>query len=108
MLVSALLKLDDASAAPAISIAKGVFMLPTALSGSRIMSGSKILATKQMIPRTIEIIAGEQSCFKTSFSEVFPLIIITHETRENAIKKAIEKINATDYAKVEACIRVEE
>ena len=37
-----------------------------------------------------------------------PLIIITHETRENAIKKAIEKINATDYAKVEACIRVEE
>ncbi len=37
-----------------------------------------------------------------------PLIIITHATRENAIKKAIAKINETDYAKVEAFIRVEE
>ena len=36
-----------------------------------------------------------------------PLIIITHETRENSIKKAIEKINETDYAKVEAFVRVE-
>ena len=37
-----------------------------------------------------------------------PLIIITHATRENAIKKAIAKINETDYAKVEAFIRVED
>ncbi len=37
-----------------------------------------------------------------------PLIIITHQTRENSIKKAIEKINQSDYAKVEAFIRVEE
>jgi homoserine dehydrogenase len=36
-----------------------------------------------------------------------PLIIITHETRENSIMKAIKKINETDYAKVEAFVRVE-
>ena len=37
-----------------------------------------------------------------------PLIIITHKTRENSIKKAIEKINETDYAKVESFVRVED
>ena len=37
-----------------------------------------------------------------------PLIIITHATRENSINKAIEKINASGYATVEAFIRVEE
>ena len=77
MLVSALLKFEEASATPAIIIANGVFILPTVLSGSKIMSGREILATKQIIPKTIAIMAGEQSCFKTSFKDVFPLIIIT-------------------------------
>lgn len=36
-----------------------------------------------------------------------PLIIVTHSTNENSAKKAVEKINASDYATVEAMIRVE-
>ena len=36
-----------------------------------------------------------------------PLIIVTHKTNENSAKKAVEKINASDYASVEALIRVE-
>lgn len=35
-----------------------------------------------------------------------PLVIITHETHENSVKKAVADINATDIAKVEAVIRV--
>lgn len=36
-----------------------------------------------------------------------PLIIITHKTHENAIKNAVAKINACDFASVETVIRVE-
>jgi len=36
-----------------------------------------------------------------------PLIIITHKTHENAIKSAVAKINACDFASVETVIRVE-
>lgn len=37
-----------------------------------------------------------------------PLVIITHSTRENSIKKAIDKINESGYATVEAFVRAEE
>ena len=36
-----------------------------------------------------------------------PLIIITHKTRENAIKNAVAKLDATEYATVQSVIRVE-
>ncbi len=36
-----------------------------------------------------------------------PLVIITHQTHENAVKNAVTKINATDFATVESVIRVE-
>ncbi len=36
-----------------------------------------------------------------------PLIIITHKTREQAMKNAVAKINATEFASVDAVIRVE-
>ncbi len=36
-----------------------------------------------------------------------PLIIITHKTHEQAIKNAVAKINATDFASVQSVIRVE-
>ncbi len=36
-----------------------------------------------------------------------PLVIITHKTREQAIKNAVAKINATDFAEVQSVIRVE-
>ncbi len=36
-----------------------------------------------------------------------PLIIITHKTREMAIKNAVAKINATDFASAQSVIRVE-
>ncbi len=36
-----------------------------------------------------------------------PLIIITHKTHEQAIKKATAKIDATDFAEVKSVIRVE-
>ncbi len=36
-----------------------------------------------------------------------PLIIITHKTHEQAIKNAMAKINATNFASVESVIRVE-
>ncbi len=36
-----------------------------------------------------------------------PLIIITHKTREQAIKNATAKINAADFAEVKSVIRVE-
>lgn len=37
-----------------------------------------------------------------------PLIIITHKTTENSVKNAVAKINATEFGKVEAVIRVEQ
>ena len=40
-------------------------------------------------------------------NERVPLIIITHKTTENAVKKAVQKINETEYATAEAVIRVE-
>ncbi len=36
-----------------------------------------------------------------------PLIVITHKTHEQAIKNAMAKISATDFASVEAIVRVE-
>ncbi len=36
-----------------------------------------------------------------------PLVIITHNTHEQAIKNAVAKINATDFADVQSVIRVE-
>ncbi len=36
-----------------------------------------------------------------------PLIVMTHKTHEMAIKNAVAKINATDFAEVKAVIRVE-
>ncbi len=36
-----------------------------------------------------------------------PLVVITHQTHENAVKSAVAKIDATATAKVEAVIRVE-
>ncbi len=36
-----------------------------------------------------------------------PLIIITHKTKENSVKNAVAKINASDIGTVEAVIRVE-
>ncbi len=36
-----------------------------------------------------------------------PLIVMTHKTREMAIKNAVAKINATDFAEVKSVIRVE-
>lgn len=44
---------------------------------------------------------------KGSDTERVPLIVITHKTRENAIKNAVAKLNASDMASVEAVIRVE-
>ena len=40
-------------------------------------------------------------------SDNLPLIVITHKTTENSIKKAVVKIDATGMAKVEALIHVE-
>ena len=37
-----------------------------------------------------------------------PLIIITHKTTENSVKNTVAKINATEFGKVEAVIRVEQ
>lgn len=37
-----------------------------------------------------------------------PLIIITHKTTENSVKNMVAKINATEFGKVEAVIRVEQ
>ncbi|MBQ8320530.1 MAG: homoserine dehydrogenase [Clostridia bacterium] len=37
-----------------------------------------------------------------------PLVVITHKTRENSIKKAVAKINETDLAIVRSVIRVED
>ncbi len=37
-----------------------------------------------------------------------PLIIITHKTTESSVKNAVAKINATEFGKVEAVIRVEQ
>ncbi len=36
-----------------------------------------------------------------------PLVVITHKTHEQAIKNAMAKINATDFAEVKSVIRVE-
>ncbi len=36
-----------------------------------------------------------------------PLIIITHKTREQAVKNAVAKINVTEFATVESVVRVE-
>ena len=35
------------------------------------------------------------------------MIIITHKTKENSVKNAVAKINASDMGTVEAVIRVE-
>ena len=58
----------------------------------------------------ISIVEIAQKCKAINASEdgKIPLIIITHKTRENSIKTAVSKICASDYAKVEAVIRVEE
>lgn len=39
--------------------------------------------------------------------ERVPLIIITHKTKENSMKNAVAKINASEFATVESVIRVE-
>ena len=36
-----------------------------------------------------------------------PLIVITHQTTENAMKNAVAKLNASEIAAVDAVIRVE-
>ena len=44
---------------------------------------------------------------KKENGERVPLIIITHQTKENSLKNAVAKINATTFANVESVIRVE-
>ncbi len=45
---------------------------------------------------------------KEKDSERVPLIIITHKTKENSIRNAVAKINASELGVVEAVIRVEQ
>ncbi len=54
----------------------------------------------------ISIVEIAQKAKKEEETRV-PLIIITHKTREQAIKNAVAKINATDFAEVQSFIRVE-
>ncbi len=58
----------------------------------------------------ISIVEIAQKCKAVNVSEdgKIPLIIITHKTKENSIKTAVAKIAASEYANVEAVIRVEE
>ena len=44
---------------------------------------------------------------KPDSDAMVPLIVITHKTKENSIKNAVAKINASDLAEVKAVIRVE-
>ncbi len=37
-----------------------------------------------------------------------PLVVITHKTKENSVKNAVAKINASEFAEVKAVIRVED
>ena len=54
----------------------------------------------------ISIVEIEQKGKKTDEAGV-PLIVVTHQTRENSVKNAVAKIGETGIAKVEAVIRVE-
>ena len=70
-------RLEPARVAPAISIAKGVFMFPTVSSGSRTSSGRDIFEKKNTSPiRTINI-AGEHRFFNACRKLVFPVIYMT-------------------------------
>lgn len=55
----------------------------------------------------ISIVEIMQKAKATEDETRVPLIIITHKTHENAMKNAVAKINACDFASVEAVIRVE-
>ena len=55
----------------------------------------------------ISIVEIMQKAKTSEESSRVPLIIITHKTHENAIKSAVAKINACDFASVETVIRVE-
>ena len=54
----------------------------------------------------VSIVAVAQKGEKESEQHI-PVVIITHKTNENAIKKAVEKINAFEKSSVCAVIRVE-
>ena len=54
----------------------------------------------------ISILEIAQKSRETDESRV-PLIVITHKTREQAIKNAVAKLDATEYASVQSVIRVE-
>ena len=54
----------------------------------------------------VSIVAVAQKGAKESEQHI-PVVIITHKTNENAIKKAVEKINALEKSSVCAVIRVE-
>lgn len=51
-------------------------------------------------------ISIKQLIQKSGEGERMVLILITHETTEMAVKKAVEKVNATELAKVEKVLRV--
>ena len=54
----------------------------------------------------IEIAQKPKAMFGSDNDRV-PLVIITHHTRENSVKNAVAKINASGLASVESLIRVE-
>ena len=54
----------------------------------------------------VSIVAVAQKGVKESEGHI-PVVIITHKTNENAIKKAVDKINALEKSSVCAVIRVE-
>ena len=54
----------------------------------------------------IEIAQKPKATFGSDNDRV-PLVIITHRTKENSVKNAVAKINASGLASVESLIRVE-
>lgn len=54
----------------------------------------------------IEIAQKPKAMFGSDNDRV-PLVIITHKTKENSVKNAVAKINASNLASVESLIRVE-
>ncbi len=55
----------------------------------------------------ISIVEVAQKGKECDSDERVPLIIITHVSNENAVKKAIAKINASDLGEVQSVVRVE-
>ena len=56
----------------------------------------------------ISIVEVAQRGQKADENARIPVIVITHQTTENRVKKAVEKINQSEMATVKAVIRVEQ